>query len=52
MRPLRSGRQATTGDFGTNTGDIDANVALPYRPAHSNALLYLVPEPGMTVSGR
>jgi len=45
MRPLRSGRQATT-------GDIDANVALPYRPAHSNALLYLVPEPGMTVSGR
>jgi hypothetical protein len=27
-------------------------VALPYRPAHGNAFLYVVPEPGMTVSGR
>jgi hypothetical protein len=49
MRPLRGRR---SGYHGRHAGEIDANVALPYRPAHGNALIYVVSEPGMTVSGR
>jgi len=48
MRPLR---ERPSGYHGRPSAEIDASVALPYRPAHGNARLYLVSEPGMTVSG-